>query len=342
LLAAPYEPAGLRAQAYSTRLAYQQAIYSYTYAWKQLVAALGLAQLPLTEVAGRVDRLVPYYDYDAVLAHVLANHTDVLTARNAVEKARYNLKLAQITPYPDLDVNFGVWKESTLPPFTWFYATTVGFPLPIWDQNKGNIISAQAALARAIEESHRVETALTNNLATAYANYQNNLKGLEYYRRYVLPDQVRYYRGVFDRRQVDINASPGDLVQAQQTLATNVATYLSLLGTLWTSVVSVADLLQTDDLFQLATPKELPVLPDLDQHPRWLCPHGRLAATPLAGSGGGCPPPAAPPPGDATAPAMPAADEPVLPPPRRVDTAAPRQAGRLPALLPPPTQAGPP
>jgi len=340
---APYEPAPLRSQAYSIRLAYQQAIYGYMYAWKGLVATLGLSQLPLTEVSGRVDRLIPYYDYDKVLAYVLANHTDVLTARNGVEIARYNLKLAQIAPCPDYDITFGVWRNIQPVPYTWYYGTTIGVPLPIWDQNKGNIISAQAALARAIEESHRVEMALTNTLAMNYANYQNNLKALEYYRRFILPDQVRYYRGTFDRRQVDINASPGDLVQAQQTLATNVATYLGILGTLWTSVVSVADLLQTDDLFQLATPRELPPLPDLDHLPRWLCPHGRLAAVPHAGPGG-CPPPAAPLPGSAPGPAVPAAAQPVLPilpMPRRVDTPAPRPTGKLPELLPPPP-GGPP
>jgi cobalt-zinc-cadmium efflux system outer membrane protein len=334
---ASYEPAALRAQAYSTRLAYKQAVSGYVYAWKTLVATLGLPQLPLTEVAGRVDRLIPYYDFDAVLAHVLRNHTDVLTAGNAVEKARYNLKLAQITPYPDLDVNFGVWKESTLPPFTIFYSTSVGFPLPIWDQNKGNIMSAQAALARALEESHRVEMALTNTLSANYLNYKNNLDALEYYRRYILPDQVRAYRGVFARRAIDINASPGDLVAAQQTLATNVATYLGILGSVWTSVVSVADLLQTDDLFQLATPRALPVLPDLEHLPRWLCPHGRQAAVPGDGAGDSCSPQAGrpgPAPGG-TAPATPPADDSVLPFPRRLDAPAARETGKLPALLPP-------
>jgi cobalt-zinc-cadmium efflux system outer membrane protein len=349
---APYEPAPLRAQAYATRLAYQQAVYGYIYAWKQLVATLGLPQLPLSAVAGRVDRLIPYYDYDAVLAHALRNHTDVLTAANGVEIARYNLKLAQITPYPDLDINIGFWKESTIPPFSLFYSASVGFPLPIWDQNKGNIMSAQAALARAIEESHRVEMALTNTLAMNYTNYQNNLKSLEYYRRYILPDQVRYYRGVFDRRQADNTASPSDLVTAQQALASNVQTYLGTLGTLWTSVVSVADLLQTDDLFQLATPRELPALPDLDHLPRWLCPHSRLAAMPAGGPGGclpqaGCPPTApvsagqpARAPGGGAPLFMPPASDSALPLPRRMDTPLTRQPGQLPALLPPPQ--GPP
>ena len=40
--AAPYEPAALRAQAYTARLAYKQALQTYIYSWKQLVAAVGL------------------------------------------------------------------------------------------------------------------------------------------------------------------------------------------------------------------------------------------------------------------------------------------------------------
>lgn len=298
---APYEPAPLRAQAYTTRLAYQQAINSYTYAWIQLVAVLGLKQLPLTAVEGRVDRFIPYYDFDKVRAYILEHHTDVLTARNGVKRAQYNMKLAQITPYPDIDLLGAVWKESTIPPYTIFYQAQVVMPLPLWDQNKGNIISAQAALLRAVQETQRVENALTNTLAANYTNYQNNLIALENYRRWILPDQVRYYRGVFQRRQIDIgnvnalNASPSDLVTAQQALAANVQTYLGILGSLWSSVVSVADLMQTPDLFQLADKREkLPELPDLNQLPL------------------SCPKPTPP-------------SEPLLPSPRRIDAVPERR-----------------
>src|SRR5271165_7674949 len=49
--ASPYEPTALRAQTYLNRLAYKQAIASYAYDWKALVATLGLPQLPLSEIA---------------------------------------------------------------------------------------------------------------------------------------------------------------------------------------------------------------------------------------------------------------------------------------------------
>jgi cobalt-zinc-cadmium efflux system outer membrane protein len=286
---APYEPAALRAQAFTARLGYEQAIAAYGAAWKQLVATVGLRQLPLTAVAGRVDYAIPFYDYDTVLAHVLNNHTDVLTARNGLDKARFTLKLAQITPVPDVDVRVDLVKEYALAPEKIVHQISVGVPFPLWDRNKGAIIAAEAALVRADEEPHRVETSLTNGLAAAYNSYVANVKALEYYRKFILPDQVRTYRGIFERRGVDPGVVFYDLVAAQQTLATGVTQYLTILGTLWTSVVSVADFLQTDDLFQLAQPRELPPLPNLDQLPLLPCCHPCATGVYPAGAPGHLP-----------------------------------------------------
>jgi cobalt-zinc-cadmium efflux system outer membrane protein len=286
--AAPYEPAALRAQAFAARLAYRQSIQTYIYAWKQLVSTINVRQLPLSEVAGRVDSTIPYYDYDAILAYVLRNHTDVLTARNTIEAARYNLKLAQVTPIPDVDVNMMLFKDYSLAPKQTCPTLTLGIPLPVWDRNKGAIMAAEGALIRAQEEPHRVEMNLTNTLATAYMNYKNNLEALEYYRRYILPDQVRAYRGAYDRRQIDPNAAFGDVVSAQQTLAADVTTYLQTLGQVWTSVTSVAGLIQTDDLFEFARSQAVPALPDLEHLPLLPCCHpgsAPLAAGAVAPTG---------------------------------------------------------
>ncbi|HWB08996.1 MAG TPA: TolC family protein [Pirellulales bacterium] len=277
--AAPYEPASLRAQAMTTRLAYQQAIATYIFDWKSLVAALGLRQLPLTQVGGQIDRFIPYYDYDAVLAYVLRNHTDILSARNLVPQARYNLRLAQLGPLPDLDVAYRYGKDFTANPFGSYSQFLLQMPLPVWDRNRGNIMSAQAALIRASEEEHRAAIALTDNLANAYTNYKNSLYAIDYYRRYILPDLVQYYRGIQARRQVDPNAAFPDLVFAQQNLSQNVTAYLVVLGNMWQSVVGVAALLQTDDLFQMATPRPLPELPDFDELSRWACSHSTIAAS---------------------------------------------------------------
>ena len=209
-LAAAYEPAALRAQSYTTAWPTSRRSPAYIYDWKPLVAdprpasaAVVRGRRPGRSLLSRTTITIGSSPMS------WSNHTDVLTARNGVQMAQYNLKLAQITPFPR--PRRVRWRLEGIrdPPVTGIYQPLqVGFPLPIWDQNKGNIIAAQAALIRAVEESHRVEITLTNILATAYTNYKNNLYAMEYYRRYILPDLVRYYRGVFDRRQVDSRRRP--------------------------------------------------------------------------------------------------------------------------------------
>src|SRR5208337_772284 len=83
---------------------------------------------------------------------------------------------------------------------------------------------------------------------------------------------------------------------AQQTLAADVTTYLQTLGQVWTSVTSVADLIQTDDLFEFARPQAVPALPDLEHLGPLPCCHP--GAAPLAagaaapgGAGGAIPVP---------------------------------------------------
>jgi cobalt-zinc-cadmium efflux system outer membrane protein len=261
--AATYEPAVLRSSANAARLAYRQAVEGYVYNWKQLAAAVGVRDLPLSELSGSLEAHVPRYDYHQALAHVLEHHTDVLTAKNVIEAQRYNLKGAQVVPVPDVDVRFTVQKEVALAPFQWVNTLQFGIVLPIWDQNKGAVLAAEGALARALQEPVRVELNLTNTLAGAFATYRNNLDALESFRKEILPDQVRFYRGVYERRRIDPNAQFGDLVAAQAQLVTSVTTYLTTLGAVWTSVVALADVLQTDDLFQMGQPVELPPLPKM-------------------------------------------------------------------------------
>jgi cobalt-zinc-cadmium efflux system outer membrane protein len=203
------------------------------------------------------------------------------------------LKLAQVLPWaPDVSVSATLAKDFAVPPYGISPSVQITVPIPVFDQNKGNIVSAEGALLRASEEPHRVETVLTNNLANAYTNYKNAVDGLEYYRRYILPDQVRFYRGVFDRRGVDANVQFADLVTAQQALTSSVASYLTVLGQLWTSAVAVADFMQTDDLFQYSHPLEVPPILDLSLPPDWPCCHP--CATGHGGVCATCAPPTLP------------------------------------------------
>jgi cobalt-zinc-cadmium efflux system outer membrane protein len=256
---------------------------------------------------------VPHFAYAAALERVLAGHTDVVTAENTVQRARYNLRLAQVTPVPDVNLHLAIEKDFSMPPFAVTHSIQLGVPVPVWDQNKGNIIQAQGTLLRAVEEAHRVRDDLTNRLAAAFEQYENNRVLLEYYRDQILPDQVRAYRGIYLRyvgeQQATSPLAFGDVVQAQQTLVTTVTTYVTTLGSFWTAVVGVADLLQTDDLFQVG-PDAVPTqwiapVPDLQRLLPCCHPCTPLPDPALKGANGSWPPavPANAPPATPPAPA---------------------------------------
>ncbi len=63
----------------------------------------------------------------------------------------------------------------------------VGIPLPICNRNQGNILTADAELIAAQNESRRIELELQDRLATAYRGYANAREQVERYRAQILP-----------------------------------------------------------------------------------------------------------------------------------------------------------
>jgi cobalt-zinc-cadmium efflux system outer membrane protein len=274
---ATYEPLQLGVFAAQARAGLIQARNSYTLAWKQLAGSLGLPGLPPAELAGRIDTMpLPLYAHDTALAHVLANHTDVRTTANGIEKARINLRAARVTAVPDISISGTAESDNTPPgPADIVASVNVGVVLPVWDLNKGAIRQAQAALMWANEEPHRVRDDLTGRLAEAFRRYDENRDLLNLYRNDILPQQVQAFRaGIKRYYDGDVGAVLyTDLVAAEQNLVSVIGAYLPVLGAQWQAVVDVASLLQTDDLFQLAGQLPVGPLPDLQELLALPCTH---------------------------------------------------------------------
>src|SRR5438445_3743715 len=113
---------------------------------------MGIRGLPPTALEGRLDTL-PQYDYNQVLAHVLTQHTEVATATIIQNKARYNLRLAEVTAVPDITVTTTVLNDNSFGVNNRLVAGVQAMvPVPVWDRNLGGIQQAQSNLMRAIEE----------------------------------------------------------------------------------------------------------------------------------------------------------------------------------------------
>jgi len=269
--AAPFETMQLRVIANQTRIAHVQAHHMYLQLWKQLATTLGLPGMALTQLDGRLDMPIPKYEYEKILAIILNHHTDVLVAKVGLEKADKLLRLAQVTPIPDIQTSLSVIPDYTpgfgIGPYRTFAVAQAGIILPVWDQNLGAIRQAQGQQVRANEEAHRVRCDLTSRLADAFSRYEQNRQIVSMYNKDMLFDQVRAFKLVVLRYT---QGPPGatqylDLITAEQSLVSLVQNYIGSLHDMWFAVVDVASLLQTPDLFQVEDTYPVAPIPDLDQ-----------------------------------------------------------------------------
>jgi len=191
----------------------------------------------------------------------------VRTALVNLQKAKYTLQQAKLVPLPDVEVRLLVQKDYTTPPNQIAHSAQVTIPVPLWDQNRGAIHQAEWLLAQATVGPDQARNALTVTLADAFNRYQTAQQQVDIAMQQIR-DQVRVYRGIYERRQkVPGDVSFGDVVTAQQTLAGFITGYVTALGLQWQAVVDVANLLQTDDLFQAGRLHEVDPVPDLEHFP---------------------------------------------------------------------------
>ncbi len=262
---APYEPMQLRVLTLQSQANIVQAQREYESQWRQLAASLGLPDLPPTELAGSPDMPAPVIRYDQALALMLANHTDLAIAANSVGQARLLLRLAQVTPVPNVDAYVAVQHDYTFDPGTTTYNLQFGGDFPVLNRNRGNIISAQAQVYRAEQTIAQVRNDLTRGLADAFARYDASRVLLSSFRAQALRDQVRAYRGVYERYRNDpVGVQFNDVVVAQQVLAEALTQYVNDLGSQWQAVVELGRLTQVDDIYTLGVGTRDAPLPDLE------------------------------------------------------------------------------
>ncbi len=262
--AAPYEPYQLRVLTAQARASLIRAQQESIAAWRMLAAAVAVPSLQPKALVGRIDCPVPEIEYENALARMTAVHTDLKIAENLIGKNRTLVTLADRVPIPDLNVGFVLQRDSTFTPGTNTYNLTVGGAVPVWNQNQGHRISARAELIRSMQVVSDTQNQLISKLAPMYGTYQANRQLAQSFRTDALSDQVRAYRGIYQRYLTDPNGiSFNDVIVGQQTVANVLNQYIDILQSQWLSTVDLGEILQVDDLFQMGEPAEVAEIPVL-------------------------------------------------------------------------------
>ncbi len=252
--AAGFEAGQLRGLADLAKVQLVTAQNNYVAAWKTLAARLGLPLMPITPIQGRADMPVPVVRYEAAFARMLSVHPDIIIGRNMKSRALYALKLEQVRPIPDVFVYGTFQKDFTTPGVrSTSYNTQIGVPLPIWNRNRGSIMSAQGDLGQATQQLARAQIDLTEQLATTFSQYETNRYQVQQLLNHILPDYARAFRGVYEEHQVDPDLMGFEgIIVAQQNLGAAVAQYITALNLQWSAVADLSYLMQAETLEEMS------------------------------------------------------------------------------------------
>jgi outer membrane protein TolC len=140
----------------------------------------------------------------------------------------------------------------------------VGGAIPVFDRNQGNRVSARADLVNASQNISVVQNDLIARLAPVFSSYEANRQLASTFRTDALQDQVRAYRGAYQRyfnafEEISFN----DVIVAQQTLSATLNQYLDILQSQWSSVVDLSGLLQMNDVFELGPADSVAEIPQI-------------------------------------------------------------------------------
>jgi cobalt-zinc-cadmium efflux system outer membrane protein len=207
---------------------------------RELAVLMGDTSPKYSAVSGRLEAVGRPPSFQSVVAAIEANPqlvrwTAVYAQRNA------ELLMARLRPYPDVRLSAG-WRHFN---DTGDDAVRLGIsiPIPVFDQNQGNIISAEQSLERTSAEREANRAALIVLAGRAYDSLQGALRELAILRDSTIPKARQaadaifegYGQGRFSLLEVlDAQASVAQArlreQEAQQNFHIAVATIEGLVG----------------------------------------------------------------------------------------------------------------
>lgn len=154
-------------------------------AWYRLAAVVGQADMPLALIDGELPTESRQYDWDAEYARLCAESPELMAAQTRVARARANIDRQRVQATPNISWMLGAGYDRATD--SQLINTQVGIPLPINNQNEGNVSAAQADYCRAMQEVRRLQLAIKTRLASASQNYQSASASVDLYKTAVIP-----------------------------------------------------------------------------------------------------------------------------------------------------------
>ncbi len=212
-------------------------------AWRRLAATLGFPDMPMAALRGEIEENLPVFDFERSKECILENHLSVQIAKVGITKAELSLRRAEAEKIPNVTLSTGYTRQSQNRSNDWLFGISV--PLPIFNRNQGNILSAQAEVGKSHVEVERVRNELASRFASAYGQFEAAKNRANRYRTSILPATVKsleyseraYKAGLLDFERI---------IRAQRFVGEAKLEYAKTLGEAWQAASEIAGLLQTE------------------------------------------------------------------------------------------------
>jgi cobalt-zinc-cadmium efflux system outer membrane protein len=229
----------------SARILAQRARNQHLAAWRSLTAVLGVPNMPITTLAGRLEDAVPETTWDEALERLLTRSPEISAALASVEQARWAVQRARVEAVPDISVQAVIQHDNGTQSANGNLQVTL--PIPVVNRNQGGILRAESQLIAADRNVQRVELSLQRRLAPVFERYASARNQVNVYSEKILPiaqESLELIRAGYQAGEFGFL----NLLTAQRTYSQTNLAYIESLRELWLASLEIDGLLLSDSL----------------------------------------------------------------------------------------------
>lgn len=228
----------------------QKSEYRWKAAWKEMAAVAGIADLQPSKLDGELSVAQAGPNWEDVYATLAMESPEIQSAYSRIRQARSNMSRQEIQAIPNVTANLQAGVDNSTG--SGLIQLQVGAPIPVFNDNRGNVSAAFNEYSRATHELKRVEMSLKARLAQVSQEYDSANFAVQRFEQQILPKAQE----TLDLAEKAYEAGEFSFIQtliARRTYFDTNLNYLDSLGSLAQSQAKVDGLLLTGALDQTNT-----------------------------------------------------------------------------------------
>lgn len=211
---------------------------------RQLAAIIGVRDMDIGRINGNLLESLDQIAQQVLLDGYVPLNASVQMAQLEIERSKYLIRRAEVEPFPNVTVYAG-YQRQIEPALHNMGLLTLSLPVPLWNQNQGNICSAYANLSKAYADVDNVQNTISRQMADAGGRYRIADQQAQRFEGKIVPkarEGVKIIQEGFSQGQFDFLR----LLQAQRILVESNLGFIDALEARWGAAAEMAGLAQIE------------------------------------------------------------------------------------------------